>query len=167
MAKILRKTTESNVVSFNYVSSMEEQAREYNELRKQKSIIEKKMKELSDNLKNLAEQYGTQDNNGSYYLSSEKFQVGKQAKKSISFNEPVAIAYLKGRKLADAIYSVEKVNEDVVESYVSDGTIPISDLEGITNTKVSYAVIVKEVEEMPDVQVTGVANAASKKTRGR
>lgn len=136
---------------------------EYDNLREQKKIIEKRLGVLSDQIKVSAETLGTKDDKGSYYAEKGNYIFGKQCKKSVSFDKDKAISFFKKRGYKDCIATVETVDEEAVEARINSGDISFEDLEGITNTKVSYAVDVKKKEEMPEVEQTTVPLAASKK----
>lgn len=138
---------------------------EYNSLREQKKRIEERMKYLADQIKSSAEKSGVKDDKGSFYAETEQYVYGKQCKKSVSFNKDKAIEYFKNHGYDDCIDTVEVINEEAVEGRINAGDISYEDLEYITDTKVQYAIDIKKKEEMPVVQETEVALAASKKPR--
>lgn len=138
---------------------------EYDSLRERKKTIEERMKKLADQIKDYAEKNGVKDDKGSFYAQNESFIYGKQCKKSVSFDKEKAISYLKEQGFDDCIDTVEVIVEAAVEERINTGDISYEDLEGITTTKVSYAVDIKKKEEMPEVQQTTVSLAASKKPR--
>ncbi len=138
---------------------------EYVNLRDNKKKIESRMKTLSEQIKSYAEQFGVKDDKGSYYAECDNYIYGKQCKKSVSFDEEKALTYFKDKGFDECIDTVEVINEEEVENLINNGDISFEDLESITKTKVSYAIDVKEKEEMPEVQQTEVPLVASKKAR--
>ncbi len=141
---------------------LESLAKEYVALRNQKSLIETKMKELANIMKEYAESHGTKNDSGSYYCETPSYFVGKMAKKSISFNQEKAVDFLRKHDLYDAVKVTESVDESVVEKYIASGAISYADLESITTTKVSYAIDLKEKEEVSEVQQTSIAAKSRK-----
>lgn len=138
---------------------------EYYSLREQKKVIEDRMKFLADQIKANAEKVGVKDDKGSFYAEDEKYVYGKQCKKSVSFDKDKALEYFKNHGYDECINTVEVINEEAVEERINTGDISFEDLEAITNTKVNYAIDIKKKEEMPVIEQTSVAMAASKKTR--
>ena len=136
---------------------------EYDALRSQSKTIKSRMDTLAKDIKKYAETHGVKDDKGSYYCDNGAFQFGQQAKKSVSFVIDKAIDFLKSHGFTDAIKTVETIDEDVIERLVSEGAITFDDLESITETKVTYAIDLKKKEDMPVVEETTVAIAASKK----
>lgn len=67
--------------------------REYNALRTQKSLIEKRMKELGDKIKSYSVDNGVKDQNGSSYIQEGGFVFGNMAKKSVKLNQEKAKSY--------------------------------------------------------------------------
>lgn len=141
------------------VTSISEDVREYAKLRDYKKSIDAKMKALSSRIKKYAESHGSKSDNGSFYCQDEDFVFGSQAKKSVSFDVDKAVDFFKKRGLFSAFSQVTSfvINEDEVESLVSSGVISFSDLESITNTKVTYSVDVKARESLPEVEVGSIA----------
>lgn len=151
----------SNVIMKS--SMIEKSVEEYDRLREEAKQLKKRMDELSKSIKEYAMQMGTQDDKGSYHCEVANFEFGAQARKSVSFNEEVALAFFKGRKLNDAIKMVEKIDEEVVEKYVTEGEVSFEELEQITNVKTTYALSIKAKEEMPTIEEVPVQSVASKK----
>lgn len=141
---------------------------EYVALREQSNTIKKRMSEISTEIKNYAEEFGVKNDSGSFYCENDKYVFGKQAKKSVNFDEDKAIDYFTRKKFNDCLDTKVVINEDAVEERISTGDISYEDLESITTTKVSYAVDVKEKEVVEDtVKETVVPVAASSKPKIR
>lgn len=137
-------------------------AKEYLDISAQIKELEEKKKELADKFKEQAEKAGVKDDKGSYYLDVEGHILGKVAKKSVSLNQEAGIKLLKEKKLNKCIQKVvtEVIDEKALEQAVMNEEITKEELEGITNTKVSYSVSVvkKETEsEMPEITQSYVA----------
>ena len=162
MAKL--KKLKDNIIMFNQ-NDLPSMARQYADISKQISLLEKQKKKLSDKIKQETEKYGVKDDKGSFYYESEDFITGKVAKKSYSINQEKAVEILKSRGLGDVVETVtyETVNEEKLEKAVSEGRISLNDCEEFTNEKVTYSVSVKEKEAMPEVEQTSLKMAARKK----
>ena len=139
----------------------------YSRLRDEKKTIEAELKKLSDEIKEAAERTGTKDDKGSYYAEAGNYIFGKVAKKSVSFDEGKALDFVRKKGFTDCIVTIESLDEGAIENRINSGDISYEELEGITTTKVSYAVDVKKKEEMPTVEETVLPFAASRKYRGR
>lgn len=138
---------------------------EYDKLREEAKTIKNRMDVLAKEIKEYADSNGVKDDKGSFYCDNGTFMFGKQAKKSISFIKDTAIKFFKDKKLTKAIVTVENIDEDAVEKYISEGKITFDDLESITETKVSYAIDLKKKEELPIIEETKIPMAASKKPK--
>ena len=139
--------------------SIDEVVNEYYMLKEQKKLIEDKMKKLSSQIKSYAEATGVKNDNGSYYCQNSDFTFGMQARKKITFNDVEARTFFENKGFNNAYEVVEKVsfNEDVIEGLVTSGKMSIAELEAITTTKVTYAVDVKKLDTMPEIQETRAA----------
>ena len=157
----MKEKKKATVISLPIGSLLEE----YYSLREQKKTIEDRMKTLADLIKANAEKTGVKDDKGSCYAEDEQYVYGKQCKKSVSFDKDKAIEYFKTHGYNECIDTVEVINEGAVEERINTGEISYEDLEAITTTKVTYAIDIKKKEDMPEVEQTEVAMAASKKTR--
>lgn len=130
---------------------------EYNELRKQESLLKKRKDELAKLIKEHASEHGTKDSTGSSYCESDKFVFGSQVRKSVKLNHDKAKAFLLGVGLYEQVVETKEViNEDKVEQLLINGDISDEDLESIVDIKTTYSVSVTErqlEEDMPDVVV--------------
>lgn len=130
---------------------------EYNELRKQESLLKKRKDELAKLIKEHANEHGTKDSTGSSYCESDKFVFGSQVRKSVKLNHDKAKAFLLGVGLYEQVVETKEViNEDKVEQLLINGDISDEDLESIVDIKTTYSVSVTErqvEEDMPDVIV--------------
>ena len=130
---------------------------EYNELRKQESLLKKRKDELAKLIKEHASEHGTKDSTGSSYCESDKFVFGSQVRKSVKLNHDKAKDFLLGVGLYEQVVETKEViNEDKVEQLLINGDISDEDLESIVDIKTTYSVSVTErqvEEDMPDVIV--------------
>lgn len=128
--------------------------REYAEISAHIKTLEEKKKSLSETLKKGAEQFGVKDDKGSYYFESTKHIIGKVARKSMSIDQNKAVETLESLGLGDVIdeVTVRTVNEDRLSNAVAEKRISLDVVEGFTNTKTSYSVLVKEKEEVLEVE---------------
>lgn len=145
--------------------SINDKLQEYYRLREESKTIKSRMETLAKEIKEYACKNGTKDDKGSFYCDNGTFQFGQQAKKSVTFVVDKAIEFFKTNGLVNAVKTVEVINEDAVEQYINEGKITFDDLESITQTKVTYAIDLKKKEDMPVVEETTVAIAASKKPK--
>lgn len=145
--------------------SIDDKVQEYHALREQSKTIKSRMDVLAKEIKDYASKNGVKDDKGSFYCDNGAFSFGQQAKKSVTFVVDKALEFFKSHGLTDAIKTVEVIDEEAVERYINDGRVTFDDLESITQTKVSYAIDLKKKEDMPVVEETTVAMAASKKPK--
>ena len=138
--------------------------KEYAELSAQIKVLEAKKKELSDKIKNGAEMYGVKDDKGSYYFEDDYVVMGKVAKKSFKIDQEKAVAILDAMGLSDVVDTVvtKTVNEDRLQKAVQGGKITLEDVESFTQESVSYSVLVKEKEVLPEVEQTTLKVARKK-----
>ena len=148
-------------VAVNDPKIIEQMVAEYNELKIKEKQIKDRKAVLSDAIKTYSLTNGTKDDKGSYYIDTDKYSFGAMCKKSVGFNTDKAVKFFQSRGFDDCITFSPQIVESAVEKHLDDGDITVSDLEGITNTSVSYAVSVKVKEEVVEVQQTTFA--ASKK----
>lgn len=129
---------------------------EYLALRKEKSRIEARMKEIGETLKKTAVEYGTKNSSGSSYYEGTGFVIGNQCKKRVTLNQDKATDFLKHVGLYDKVKETKEfINEDKLEQLIANGELAPEDLEGLVDVKVSYAIDIKEVEtpeEMPTIE---------------
>ena len=145
--------------------SIYDKVNEYYELREKSKTIKSRMDVLAKEIKEYASTNGVKDDKGSSYCENKDFMFGQQCKKSVSFIKDKAIEFFKIHGLHNAVKITEVIDEDEVEKYINEGSISFEDLESITETKVTYAIDLKKKEEMPVVEETTVAVAASKKPK--
>lgn len=136
---------------------------EYQALKAQEKVISERKKLLADAIKAYATQNGTKDSNGSFYSENESFIFGSQCKKSVSFDEPKALAFLQAEGYSECIDVKPVINEDKVEARVNCGDITPEQLESITKIKTTFAVDVRKKEEAVTIQQTTATVAAQKK----
>lgn len=139
-----------------------EMVAEYEALRKKEKQIAERKKVLADAIKSYALANGVKDDNGSFYSENPNFTFGAQCKKSVKFDEDKASKFFQSKGFDECIKLVPTIDESAVDKRFSDGDITIEELEKITTTKSTYAVVVKPKEELVEVQ-QATAIAASKK----
>lgn len=128
--------------------------REYNELRKQKSLIEKRMKELGDSIKKYSMEHGVKDQNGSHYVQESNFVYGSVSRKTIKLNQEKAKNHFNSiGLLQDVIETKYEVSEDKINELLTAGTITEDDIEAIMDVKTSYSLAVTEQEEEVDKEM--------------
>lgn len=138
---------------------IEQLVKEYASMKEQESVLKKRKEYLATTIKDYAEKNGVKNDTGSYFIEVDDFICGKVARKSVSFT-PDAISKLKEWGHPECISTTEYVNEDAVELLIATGKLTASDVEPLTQTKVTFAIDVKsksEVEDMPEVQQGKVA----------
>lgn len=138
---------------------------EYSEISKQIKVLEERKKLLATKIKEGAVKFGTLDDKGSSYFEVNGFIAGNVSKVSMSLDQTKGVEYLEKKGLGDLVDVVEvkTVNEERLEKAVSEKRLTLDEVEGFTTKKQSYQVSVKAVEEMPEVEQSNLALAASKK----
>ena len=154
--KVTPMFTEDNVKSLG---------RQYADISSQIKALEEQKKALAEKIKQGAEQFGANDAKGSFYLESEDLMMGKVAKKSFKIDQDKAVKTLESMGIGDVVdeVTVRTVNEDRLQQAVSDGRLSLDTVESFTNVSVSYSVLVKEKEAMPEVEQTTLKSAAKRK----
>jgi hypothetical protein len=131
---------------------IDEQVRQYDELRRQQDIIKGQMERLAANIKSHAEKHGAKDDKGSFICDSGDFIFGKQARKTVKFIQDAACKFFIENGLSQAVETINQVKEDAVEKLIGDGSISFEELESITEMKVIYAILVKPKEEAAEAE---------------
>lgn len=139
-----------------------EMGREYSELSKQIKQLEERKKSLSEKIKQGSEQFGVKDDKGSYYLEDDSIITGKVAKKSFKIDQDKAVKTLESMGLGDVIDLVKVVNEDKLDKAVKDKRLNIDTVKDFTKESVSYSVLVKEKEVVPEVEQSTLKAAKRK-----
>ena len=154
--KVTPMFTEDNVKSLG---------RQYADISSQIKALEEQKKALAEKIKQGAEQFGVKDDKGSFYLESEDLMMGKVSKKSFKIDQDKAVKTLESMGIGDVVdeVTVRTVNEDRLQQAVSDGRLSLDTVESFTNVSVSYSVLVKEKEAMPEVEQTTLKSAAKRK----
>ena len=154
--KVTPMFTEDNVKSLG---------RQYADISSQIKALEEQKKALAEKIKQGAEQFGVKDDKGSFYLESEDLMMGKVAKNSFRIDQDKAVKTLESMGIGDVVdeVTVRTVNEDRLQQAVSDGRLSLDTVESFTNVSVSYSVMVKEKEAMPEVEQTTLKSAAKRK----
>lgn len=154
--KVTPMFTEDNVKSLG---------RQYADISSQIKALEEQKKALAEKIKQGAEQFGVKDDKGSFYLESEDLMMGKVAKKSFKIDQDKAVKTLESMGIGDVVdeVTVRTVNEDRLQQAVSDGRLSLDTVESFTDVSVSYSVLVKEKEAMPEVEQTTLKSAAKRK----
>lgn len=140
-------------------------AREYADLSKKIKALDERKKEIASFLKEAAQNYGVEDDNGSYYFEDDSFLIGKVAKRSYKLDQEKAVETLQKMGLDNLVKTevVKVVDEDALNKAVSDGDLSFDVVEGFTDVSTSYMINVKEKSSMPEVKSESFKVAARKK----
>lgn len=138
--------------------SVDDVVYELTALKDRKKDIEKREKELKEQLGQILEGEGTKDSKGSFKLVVGDKLAQKQARKSVKLNREKSEEFFKSIGIWDEVIEIkEEINEDSVEQALLAEKFTMEELEEITDVKVTYAIVINdykpEDEEMPDVQV--------------
>ena len=138
--------------------SVEDVVYELTVLKDRKKDIEKREKELKDQLGQILEAEGVKDSKGSFKLVVGDKLAQKQARKSVKLNREKAEEFFKSIGIWEEVIEIkEEINEDYVEQALLAEKFTVDELEEITDIKVTYAIVINdykpEEEEMPEVQV--------------
>lgn len=140
--------------------------KEYNALRTQKSLIEKRMKEIGDKIKKYSVEHGVKDQNGSSYIQSDGFVYGNMAKKSVKLNDKKATEYFSSLGLLDKVIETKMVvSEDKINALLVEGIITEDDIANVVDIKTSYSITVKEVKEEKVEEEIPVIETQTKKKK--
>ena len=159
------KKSDTNVTPMFTEDNVKSLGRQYADISSQIKALEEQKKALAEKIKQGAEQFGVKDDKGSFYLESEDLMMGKVAKKSFKIDQDKAVKTLESMGIGDVVdeVTVRTVNEDRLQQAVSDGRLSLDTVESFTNVSVSYSVLVKEKEAMPEVEQTTLKSAAKRK----
>ena len=168
MAKLKKTSSDietNNVKPLFSADNIGKMGKEYVEVSAKIKQLEERKKFLADTIKNGVEQFGVKDDKGSFYLEDESLIMGKVAKKSFKIDQDKAVKTLESMGIGDVVdeVTVRTVNEDRLQQAVSDGRLSLDTVESFTNVSVSYSVLVKEKEAMPEVEQTTLKSAAKRK----
>lgn len=138
--------------------SVEDIVHELTVLKDRKKDIEKREKELKEQLGTILEGEGVKDSKGSFKLVVGDKLVQKQARKSVKLNREKAEEFFKSIGIWEEVIEIkEEINEDFVEQALLAEKFTMEELEEITDIKVSYAIVINdykpEEEEMPIIDV--------------
>lgn len=144
--------------------NIESLGREYAELSQTIIQLDSRKKELADLIKKGAEEFGVKDDKGSFYLESDEYVMGKVSRQSFSLDQEKAVKTLESLGLGDLVdvVTTKVVNEDKLNKAVSEGRVSFDTVEGFTNVKTSYSVLVKEKEEVPMAEQSNLKVARRK-----
>ena len=157
--------TNNNVKSLFSAENIGKMGKEYAEVSANIKHLEERKKFLADTIKNGVEQLGVKDDKGSYYLEDDSLIMGKVAKKSFKIDQDKAIEILESMGLGDVIdiVTTKVVNEDRLQHAVQDKILSLDTVQDFTKESVSYSVLVKQKEVMPEVEQTNLQAARKKK----
>ena len=163
----LKKATKKSATNIKPMFSAEDigkMGREYADISAQIKVLEAKKKDLADKIKNGVEQFGVKDDKGSFYLENEYHIMGKVAKKSYKIDQDKAVKTLESMGLGDVVdvVTVKTVNEDKLQKAVADKRLTLNTVKGFTDESVSYSVLVKEKEAVPEVEQSTLKVAKKK-----
>lgn len=129
---------------------------EYHDLKTRKAQIEKRMKEVTKDIKDYLSKNVQADAKGNRYLEDDKFTFGTMARKTITLDQDKARVYFAQQGLLDDVLEVKTfVSEEKIAKLVANGLITEEDVQALANVKTTYAIDIKEkkAEEIVDVEV--------------
>lgn len=126
-------------------------------LRERKKDIEKREKELKEDLGVILEREGIKDSKGSFKLIVGDKLAQKQARKSVKINRDKAEEFFKSIGIWEEVVEIkEEIKEEYVEQALLAEKFTVDDLENITDVKTTYAIVLtdyKPEEDMPEIEV--------------
>ena len=152
--KSTKKKSSAKVKSLFTKKEIIQMGKDYADISAKIKKLDEEKKTLANKIKSGVEQFGVKDDKGSYYLESDTQVLGKIAKKSFKIDQDKAVKTLESMGLGDVVdeVTVKTVNEDRLQKAVSDKRITLDTVQGFTNESVSYSVLVKEKEVIPEVE---------------
>lgn len=139
----------------------------YNNLSKEIKILEEQKKHLASQIKESLKIIGVKDDSGSFYVEDDKFIIGSVAKKSMKIDNTKALEFIKQKNLFNLIETAEIVDEEGLLTAFDNGLITLDEIESFINTKINYSILVKEKEELPEVETSELMNVARYKKNGK
>lgn len=127
---------------------------EYAELRKKKGIIENRLEQLANTIKDYSYKNGEKDSKGSFYCSNDNYIFGAVAKSKITVDTEKLTNFLRKSGYSNAVKKEVNyfVDEDVLNDLVANGEIDEEDLKSFATTKINYAISLTEKEKMPQIE---------------
>ena len=161
---VKKKSVESKVKPMFSAEDIGKLGREYADISAQIKVLEERKKELADKIKSGAEQFGVKDDKGSFYLENDSFIMGKVAKKSFKIDQNKAVETLESMGLGDVVdvETVKTINEDRLQKAVQEKRLTLDIVQEFTKESVNYSVLVKEKEEIPEVEQSTLKAAKRK-----
>lgn len=129
--------------------------KEYLEVSGEVKTLEKRKKELGEQIKKYAIKHIPKNDNGDMLRKEFNYVFGQVIKRKVTLDQEKALKMLKEKGLTSIIDNIEVVNEDKLSSALDEGVVTLDELNGVTNIQESYAlkVGINEEEEMPEVEV--------------
>lgn len=164
MAIKLKKMGGKNEVKSKFTKEeLEKMAEQYASISVHAKELEKAKKALAEKIKEGASILGVEDDKGSHYIDGFGFVYGRTASSTFKINDERAIPVLKTLKLYDScVKTVEVVDVNAVQKAVDEGKIELDAVQDFTDVKVTYKVMVKQKEEMPEIELKSVAKRKGK-----
>ena len=167
----LKKSGDKKVAPLFTVDDMFSMGREYAEVSSKTKELNAKKDDLSDKIKTCVKYYGTKDDKGSYYIEDKDHTLllGSVAKVKVSLDQEKGVAILRELGLESCIKEETKytIDEGALSEAVSSGKISLNKVQEFTiKSEPSYSVLVKTMEEMPEVEQTTLKSVARRKKNG-
>ena len=164
LKKAGNKKSVGNIKPLFTADDIGKMGKEYADISAQIKQLEERKKNLADKIKEGAERFGVKDDKGSFYLESDSHIMGKVAKKSFKIDQDKAVKTLESIGIGDVVdvVTVKTVNEDKLQKAVQDNRLTLDTVQGFTKESVSYSVLVKEKEAVPEVEQSTLKAARRK-----
>lgn len=139
---------------------------QYDKFRSEKKIVETRLAELSNQIKEYAQKNGEKDDKGSFYCENASYSFGAQAATSVRLDSDSAIEFLESRGFTSCVKTkvVKELDEAKIDELLESGDISDEDFRRFIKVSTRYSVVVKKKEEVEEVEVTEIA--ASKRPSG-
>lgn len=115
----------------------------YFELNNQKKKIDNELKLLKNNLHDILDESIGKEQKGE--LQRGDYKVQRQIRSSISYIDENTVEKLEELNLNDCIVHVKRPDTDKLEAAIKLGLVEESEFEGCKKTKVTQALVVKEL----------------------
>jgi len=122
--------------------------KQYNEFKKVKAQLTKKMDDLKEQIFNAVEKDGKEDDKGSLFLEVDEEIVKKEKRTSVKVeNTEANFKFLRQKGLEDCIDTVEQINESMLEQAVLDEELSEEELKKIITKKITWALKIDKKKE--------------------
>ena len=151
------------------ILDINQQVEEYSLVSAKSKLLDDRKKYLANEIKDHAIKEGIEDSKGSKYCHNNKFVFGANARNSVNVNTAKAEIFLKGAKLytkASTVVPAKRVLDlDKLAALVDSEQVSMKDFENMCDKKTTFAVYVKELDDVKEEEMPEIIQIVLKKRR--